>query len=122
MRQHDPRSAVRPAEERRRAVRVRPGPLRVRFHRACEGVLVDISETGALVQLPSAPSPSREVTMQLEWQEVTVSLSARVVRTSPHKLEMPTGTLARPAYHVALQFLDLTSAAGATIKHILRSH
>ena len=58
----DPPSDVRPDGEHRRAKRVRPGPLRVRLHRTCEGILVDISESGALVQVPWALSPDRQVT------------------------------------------------------------
>lgn len=116
----DPPSDVRPEEERRRAARVKPGPLRVRFHRTCEGILIDISETGALVQLPSTP-PARRVTFQLEIEDVTIALHARVVRTNPYKVELPTATLARPAYHVALEFDDLTSAAVAAVRHIVHS-
>ena len=117
----DPPSGVRPEQERRRAARVKPGPLRVRFHRTCEGILIDISETGALVQLPSTP-PARQVTFQLEVEDVTIALHAHVVRTKPYKVELPTATLARPAYHVALEFKDLTSSAVAAVKHIVHSH
>ena len=118
----DPPSGVRPEQERRRAARVKPGPLRVRFHRTCEGILLDISETGALVQLPSTPPTLKEITLQLEYQDVTVALHARVVRSDPHKLQLPTATITRPAYHVALEFADLTSAAAAAVKHIVQSH
>jgi hypothetical protein len=92
----------------------------VRLHRTCEGILVDISETGALVQLPSSQPPSRQITLHLEWQEEVLLLQARVIRSSPHRLELPTGTLARPEYHVALEFADMTTDAAAVLKNIVR--
>ena len=118
----DPPSEVRSEQERRRAARVKPGPLRVRFHRTCEGILIDISETGALVQLPSTPPALKQVTLQLEFEDVTVALQARVVRSNPHQLTLPTATLARPACHAALEFAELTSGAAAAVRHLVRSH
>lgn len=94
----------------------------MRFHRTCEGILLDISETGALVQLPSTLPAVKQVTLQLEFQDVTVALEARVVRTNPHQPTLPTATLARPSFHVALEFAELTSAPAAAIRHIVRSH
>jgi hypothetical protein len=90
----DSPSDARPDQERRRSARVRPGPLRVRLHRTCEGILVDISETGALVQLPSWQATAKQVTLQLEWQDALLPLPGRVVRSNPHQLELASATLA----------------------------
>lgn len=73
---------VRPASDCRRAERVRPGPLRVRLHRMCEGNLIDISEFGALVQLSCAPAPEKHLTLQLEWNDETLRIRT-VRRSSP---------------------------------------
>lgn len=118
----DSPSGVRPDKERRRAARVRPGPLRVRLHRTCEGILIDISETGALVQLPSAQSASKTITLQIEWQDAVMLLPARVVRSSPFRLELPTATLARREYHVAVKFEGLTPEATSSVLEIVRQH
>ena len=116
----DPPSDVRPGSERRRAVRVRPGPLRVRLHRACEGILVDISETGALVQVPSSQATQKHVTLQVEWQDAVVPLRARVVRSMPQRVHLATATLARAEYQVALEFSDITPAEAAFLKTMVR--
>jgi hypothetical protein len=116
----DSPSDVRPGSERRRAVRVRPGPLRVRLHRTCEGILVDISETGALVQVPSSQSPQKTVTLQVEWREAMLPLRARVVRSRAHRVELATATLARAEYQVAVEFADLTPDEAVILKNIVR--
>ena len=116
----DPPSDVRPEKERRRAARFRPGPLRVRLHRTCEGILVDISETGALVRLPASQPPLKPITLQIEWQDSVLPLPGRVVRSSPHQLELENATIVRPAYHVAIEFSELSENAATLLKHIAR--
>jgi hypothetical protein len=116
----DSPSDVRPGSERRRAIRVRPGPLRVRLHRTCEGILVDISETGALVQVPASQAPQKSVTLQVEWRESVLPLRARVIRSSPHRLQLATATLARPEYHVAVEFSDISPDEAVILKTIVR--
>ena len=116
----DSPSDVRPGSERRRAVRVRPGPLRVRLHRTCEGILVDISETGALVQVPSSQAAQKHVTLQVEWHDVMVPLRARVIRSLPHRVQLATATLARAEYQVALEFSDISPAEATFLKMMVR--
>lgn len=116
----DSPSDARPGSERRRAVRVRPGPLRVRLHRTCEGILVDISETGALVQVPSSQAPQKVVTLQLEWRDAVVPLRARVIRSKPHAVQLATATLARAEYQVAVEFADVTPDEAVLLKNIVR--
>ena len=77
--------AEEPAQaDRRQAKRVRPGPLKVRLHRLCQGTLIDISEAGALVWLPIEQVPDKQVTLQVEWKGETVHLPARIVRVVSH--------------------------------------
>lgn len=115
----DPPSDVRP--ECRRAVRVRPGPLRVRLHRACEGILVDISETGALVQIPWSMPPDRKVMLNLEAHDALLQLPGRVVRSLPHQVQLPEATLARKEYHVAVEFSDLPAEQVAALRRLIKN-
>jgi hypothetical protein len=106
---------------RRRAERVRPGPLRIRLHRALEGILVDISETGALVQVPSAMAPDREVMLNLEAQDSVLQLRARVVRSNPHQVQLASATLARKEYQVAVEFSDLPQEQVDALRRLLKN-
>ena len=65
--------------ERRRAVRVRVSPHRVRMGRH-DGHLVEVSETGALVHAARPQAPNHQVAMEFELESETVMLTARVVR------------------------------------------
>lgn len=110
---------MRPASDRRRAERVRPGPLRVRLHRTCEGILVDLSELGALVHLLTEQKPENKVTLHLEWKDETLQLPARIVRSIPYRVQLPTAVLARTGYHVGLEFRDLSQEAAAALKGVI---
>lgn len=112
---------MRPGGELRRGKRVRPGPLRVRLHRTCEGILVDISESGALVQVPWSLSPDRQVTFNLEIGETPLQLRGRVVRSSPHRLQMAEATLTRTEYQVAVEFSELLPDQVAALQRLLKS-
>lgn len=105
--------------DRRRVERVRPGPLRVRLHRTCEGWLIDISELGALVRLPTAQTSGKHVTLHLEWGNQTVPLAARVIRCTPHVVQLAAAVLARPEYQVGLEFQDLSQDVVAGLRRII---
>ena len=117
----DSPSDMRPGHERRRSQRVQPGPLRVRLHRMCEGFLVDISATGALVRLPAAQPPDKRITLQLEWQAETVQLTARVVRSTPQQMSTASATLARTEYHVAVEFSEIPADSAPVLERLLNS-
>ena len=121
MTQSDSPSDLRPERDRRRAARVRPGPLRVRLHRTCEGVLVDISETGALVQVPSSLAADKPVTLSLESQDMLLRLPGRVVRSMPHQLELASATLARKEYKVAVEFTTLASDQIEALRRLIKT-
>lgn len=106
---------------RRKSPRFRTGPLRVRLHRTCEGILVDLSETGALVQLPIAPAPQKEVTLQVEWDDTTLQLRARVIHSSPQALHLPSATLVRPTFHVAVEFSAVEPDTATMVRRILQN-
>jgi len=110
-----------PPHDRRRAERVRPGPLRVRLHRTCEGTVLDISELGAFVQLPTAQKTEKQIVLYLEWKYETVQLRALVVRSIPHRVVLRNAVLARTEYLVALEFRDLPQDAAAALRRIIQS-
>ncbi len=118
----DSPSGVRPAPatERRRSERVRPGPLRVRLHRTCEGFLVDISSNGALIRLPVAQTPEKHIKLFLEWNAETVELLARVVRSTPHRMSTASATLARTEYEVAVEFSEIPAASAPVLERLLK--
>jgi hypothetical protein len=100
---------------------VHPGPLRVLLHRHCEGTLVDISESGALMKLPTALPPDKSVTLHIDWGEAMVPVRARVVRSVPQPLHLEGATLARSEHHIAVEFGDLSEEASATLRRIIES-
>jgi PilZ domain-containing protein len=105
-------------EERRHATRVRLGSLVARLDPACEGVLVDLSETGALLRLPVAQSPGEYVSIQVELTRARVEFSARVIRSNPRGQER---SIMRPwplEYDVGVEFTDSQFAA-PVVRHIL---
>jgi hypothetical protein len=110
---------LRPGQHRR-SPRVHPGPLRVRLHRTCEGILVNISASGALVQVPWSLSPDRQVTFNLEIGDTPLQLRGRVVRSMPHRLQMAEATLGRTEYHVAVEFSDLPEDQVAALQTLLK--
>lgn len=115
-----PPTDLRPGGEHRRFKRVRPGPLRVRLHRTCEGILVDISESGALIQVPWAMTPDRQVTVNLDIGDTLLQLGGRVVRSSPHRLQMAEATLARTEYQIAVEFSELPPDQVAALQRLLK--
>lgn len=107
------------AGERRKAERVRPGPLRVRVFRS-EGSLIDISLSGAFVRLPRLEAVDAEVTLIVDWDEKALLLRARVVRSVPQRVQLANAVLKRIEYHVALQFVGLPPETVTTLRELLR--
>lgn len=108
--------------ERRRVERIQPSPLRVRLHRSCVGTLVNLSELGALVRLPTAQRVEHSIALQLEWNDETVLLSGRVLRSTPHAMQTQDAVLARIEHKVALEFRDLSRDALVFVKRIIDEH
>ena len=92
----------------------------MRFHRACEGVLEDVSETGALVRVPSAQAADKRLTLHLEAHGGVLQLRVRVVRLSPHRVQLPAATMLRTEYHVAVEFSDLGGEQLVALRQLLQ--
>lgn len=91
---------------------------RVRVNVTCEGILLALSERGALVQLPRPQLPDRQTTLAIEDDGGdTLHLPARIVRSVPHAQ-----TLARTVHYVAVEFLELPRATAAAVRGILDRH
>jgi hypothetical protein len=68
---------VPPADQQRRAPRVEPLPLRVRLQGTWDGILVDIGELGAPVQLPVAQTIHSSITLEIEREHDAAARRAR---------------------------------------------
>lgn len=108
------------AGERRRAERLRFA-LRVRVNVTREGILVDLSEGGALLLLSRPQDPDKQITLMIEDRE-PVHLAARVVRCTPASVETESATLARKEYYVAVQFIDVGRDASAAVRRIVENN
>jgi c-di-GMP-binding flagellar brake protein YcgR len=111
-----------PPDERRKAERVYFEPLRVRVYGTREGILVDLSEGGALVLFPAELAVGRDIQLQIEWKDRTVQVDARVKRCLAHPVRLASATLARTHYDVAVEFVDVLPDTTAAIRQILQSN
>ena len=71
-----------------------------------------------------AMSPPRDntFTVTIEWRNAPVVVAARIVRSEQRQVRLESATMARKDYHVALEFLDLTPATTAAIRHIITTN
>lgn len=111
-----------PSDDRRRAERVYFEPLRVRVYGTREGILVDLSEGGALVLFPTELAAGRDLRLQIEWKDRTIQVDARVKRCLAHPVRLASATLARTHYDVALEFVNAPADTTAAIREILKSN
>jgi hypothetical protein len=109
-----------PSSERRKAARVPFEPLRVRLDKSREGILLDLSETGALLVMAMSPPRDNKFRVTIEWKDSHVDVAARVVRFEQRQVQLESATLARKDYNVALEFLDITPATTAAIRRIIQ--
>jgi hypothetical protein len=106
---------------RRRAERVRPGPLVVDLPDGPAGTLVDISELGALLELPAPNPPNSLMSFQVHFAHGVVRLHGRVVRCSPRYDRLSRVSWSDAAsYHVAVEFVDLASQSTSNLRDLLR--
>lgn len=89
--------------EQRRAARVPTAPYRVRIGRD-EGYLVDLSETGALIQAIRRETPSRSIRLDIDLESQILSLPARVVRCNPHKIQLDGAVWNKQEYRIGVEF------------------
>jgi hypothetical protein len=106
--------------ERRRAKRLKSGPLRVVLETGPSGTLVDLNEFGARLEMTAPQEVNSRLSFDLYWEGVTVRLQGRVVRSTPHFDDEARLTWGEPAsYHVALEFFDLASECAITLHDVV---
>ena len=108
------------SSERRKAARVPFEPLRVRLNKSREGILIDLSEGGALLVMAMSPPRDDKFRLTIEWQDTHVEVAARVIRSEQRPVQLESATLARKDYNVALEFLDMTPDTTAAIRRIIQ--
>jgi len=103
----------------RRAERLRPGPLRVEMESGAHGTLVDLSELGALLDLPTSGNIGSHVAFDLHWEGTPVRLQGRVVRSTPIEEGDRVAWAEPTSYHVAIEF-DLEARDTLRLQDVLR--
>jgi hypothetical protein len=104
------------ATDRRRASRATPGPLRVKTRDGSDGVLINVSEGGALIQLSTAPPLNARIVVEVAWEHTTLLLHGRIVRSHPAPAEGQ-GT----DYYVAIAFGSLEESVERRLRELLRA-
>jgi hypothetical protein len=105
----------------RRGKRVRPGPLRVDIPPGRSGTVVDLSESGALLELPAPADVNSHLSLDLHWEGIPVRLQGRVVRSTPCYEGASRVAWVDPAgYHVAVEFFDLAAQCAMTLREVLQ--
>ena len=104
----------------RRGHRVRPGPLRVEIHGGASGTLVDLSEYGALLELPAPERVGSRLSFDLHWDDVPLVMHGRVVRSTPRYEGSWRVEWMEPInYHVAVEFFDVAAQSTTTLRELL---
>ena len=106
--------------DRRRNERV-SFALRIRLNVTCQGILVDLSDGGALVDVSIEQPFGKQVTRSVDWNNGKVDIPARVMRCHQRQVESESATLTRKEYHVALEFLALTRNQQDKVQEILQT-
>ena len=111
-----------PPSERRKAARIPFEPLRVRLNGSREGILLNLSEAGALLVMAMSPPRDDRFTVTIEWRATVLVVAARIVRSEQRQVRLASAIMARKDYNVALEFLDMTPATTAAIRHIITTN
>ena len=105
----------------RRGQRLRPGPLRVELQSGATGTLIDLSESGALLELPSPERVGSRISFDLHWDGTPVPMHGRVVRSTPRYEGSWRVEWREPIHHhVAVEFFDLAAQCTTTLREVLR--
>ena len=102
---------------RLRSLRVSTTALPVRIGESA-GRLVNVSATGALVQLPESLTFDQEWTLQIQMESEPVELRVRVVRSHPVSVSLPFDSWVQQKYAVALTFIELDPKQEAAVKQL----
>jgi hypothetical protein len=107
--------------ERRKRPRVplQKGDISGRIHTITAAPIVDISETGALLDVGASLRPGTVYVMRLSFgADLHLSLRTRVVRTYVHTFQSNEKGESVVAYRCAVEFVDVSD----TDREMLRAH
>jgi hypothetical protein len=99
--------------DRRAAPRTEPGPLHVVLEPDAQGILLNISHSGMLVQVDRDVAVGADCIVRLHWGDATLRLRGAVVRCTAAARCTPD---ADACYYVALAFHELAAEAAATVR------
>jgi hypothetical protein len=100
-----------------RKVRVDTPPIPVRIARA-SGRLINVSASGALVQLNRALTAGSEQLVHVTMDPAPIELHARVIRSHAVQVEMNGAIWNRQEHKVALVFTNLSTLARDAIRDL----
>ena len=100
-----------------RRVRVATAPIQVRIA-GVVGRLVDVSATGALVQVQQSLGLQYQWPLLINVEPEPVELRVRVIRSEAVSVQLPGATWQRPQYAVALVFTELSLKAQEALEKL----
>lgn len=108
-------------DERRDHPRVSiDGQLQGEIEASVEAPLMDLSLSGALIEVPSALPANARYSLRLRLSETkTLELHAEVVRSYVHGFQTVTAGQPAVTYRAALKFVDVTEEAQQALKQLM---
>jgi hypothetical protein len=95
------------------------GHLKVRINVTWDGTILELSETSALVRVPTAPPIDRQTTVVIKGEDgEPLYLPGRVVLSIPQTWGPGR---ARQEHHIVVEFFGLAAEAQAALRHIIAS-
>ena len=89
--------------------------LQVRVNVTWPSTILELTETSAVVRVPTAPSTDRQTTVLIKNENgESLYLPGRIVRARP---EGPGGP--RQDHHIVVEFFELSTAAKSSLQHII---
>jgi hypothetical protein len=105
---------------RRVAGRVRPRPISVELSNIGRGTLINISESGALVDISDPQNVGREVAFSLEWDRLRLDLRGSIVRC---KLRQEGGGrlvwAEATSYEIAVRFAEMPASSAKILADVI---
>ena len=96
--------------------------VRVRLGVITDGILMNMSEGGALVRIRRSQEPDRQVMLTIYEGDHSLDVPARIVRSTPVQLQTESATLARTEFHVALEFMASNEFSGNAVRTIVEKY
>ena len=97
------------------------GEMRGRIHSALDGLVVDLSVSGALLEVPTTLAPNMKYILKLSLEPgKLLELRAEVVRSYVHGFDKKATDKPAVRYRAALRFVDQTDEQITALENFLR--